>query len=98
MRQCISWPYSRQRARNSGSEQYVRSLFADNRGENDSDAAPDDTPGLYIDIHSFSELILWPWGHTNEPTPNGAALEALGRKIAYFNNYVPTQRYWALSH
>ena len=72
-------------------EQYVRSIFPDNRGENDNDAAPDDTPGLYIDIHSFSELILWPWGHTNEPAPNGNALEALGRKVAFFNNYVPTQ-------
>ncbi|MEM7277240.1 MAG: M14 family zinc carboxypeptidase [Pseudomonadota bacterium] len=72
-------------------EAYVRSLFADRRGNNDSDAAPSDTAGMHIDIHAFSELILWPWGHTAGTAPNGTQLQTLGRKLAFFNGYVPTQ-------
>lgn len=72
-------------------EEYVRGLYPDLRGPEDTDAAPEDTSGMYIDIHSFSELILWPWGHTGAPAPNGDALEMLGRKIAFFNGYVPIQ-------
>ncbi len=72
-------------------ENYVRSIFADNRGENNSDAAPLDTSGMHIDLHSYSELILWPWGHDYDPAPNGPQLQTLGRKLAYFNDYYPTQ-------
>ncbi len=72
-------------------ENYVRSIFADKRGPNDSDAAPDDTSGMHLDIHSYSELVLWPWGATNQAAPNGTALQTLGRKFAFFNGYTPQQ-------
>ncbi len=72
-------------------ESYIRSIFADNRGPNDEDAAPADTSGMHIDIHSFSELVLWPWGHRNSAAPNGPELATLGRKLAYFNGYEPQQ-------
>lgn len=72
-------------------EQYARSLYPDKRGPARTDAAPDNTAGIHIDVHSFSELVLWPWGDTNTPAPNGPALKALGHKLAWFNNYVPTQ-------
>lgn len=72
-------------------EEYVRSLFADNRGPEQGDAAPLDTSGMHLDIHSFGELILWPWGHTEEPPGNADQLTTLGRKFAYQTNYFPTQ-------
>ena len=43
-------------------EGYMRSVFPDQRGINDNDAAPVDTSGLMISLHSYSELILFPWG------------------------------------
>lgn len=70
---------------------YTRSLYPDQRGPSRTDAAPATTPGLHIDIHSFSELVLWPWGDTETAAPNGVALKALGHKLAWFNNYLPTQ-------
>lgn len=70
-------------------ESYVRSLWADNRGPNKTDAAPADTSGIHIDIHSYSELVLWPWGDTKTVAPNGVAMQTLGRKFAYFNGYLP---------
>lgn len=72
-------------------EAYVRSIFADNRGPNDTDAAPMDTTGMHIDVHSYSQLVLWPWGHTYDAAPNATELTTLGRKLAYFNGYQPMQ-------
>ena len=72
-------------------ENYVRSIFVDSRGPNNNDAAPADTSGIHIDIHSYSELVLWPWGSTSQVAPNGTALQTLGRKFSYFNGYYPQQ-------
>jgi carboxypeptidase T len=70
---------------------YVRSLWPDRRGPNNNDPAPADTSGIHIDVHSYSELVLWPWGFTGQAAPNGTALQTLGRKFAYFNGYFPEQ-------
>lgn len=72
-------------------QNYVRSLFPDQRGPGDSDAAPDTATGVFITLHSYSNLILWPWGHTSASAPNGAQLAMLGTKMATFNNYTPQQ-------
>lgn len=72
-------------------QNYIRSLWPDRRGPNPGDAAPADTSGIHLDIHSFSQLVLWPWGNTTTPAPNGPALQTLGRKFAYFNGYYPQQ-------
>jgi carboxypeptidase T len=72
-------------------EAYVRSLWSDRRGPAKTDAAPADTSGIHIDVHSYSQLVLWPWGDTATPAPNGAALQTLGRKFAFFNGYTPQQ-------
>jgi carboxypeptidase T len=70
---------------------YVREQFADMRGDGLNDPAPDHTQGMFLDIHSYSELVLWPWGFTQALAPNGAALAKLGRRLAWFNNYTAEQ-------
>lgn len=70
---------------------YVRSLWPDRRGPAQNDPAPADTSGVHLDIHSYSQLVLWPWGTTSTPAPNGPALQTLGRKLAFFNGYTPQQ-------
>ncbi len=72
-------------------QNYARSLWPDRRGPGINDPAPGDTSGIHIDIHSYSQLVLWPWGATASPAPNGAALQTLGRRFAWFNGYEPTQ-------
>jgi carboxypeptidase T len=52
---------------------------------------PADAAGMFLDIHSYSQLVLWPWGNTTAVAPNGIALQTLGRKYAFFNNYFPEQ-------
>lgn len=72
-------------------QNYARSLWPDRRGPGVNDPAPADTSGIHIDIHSYSQLVLWPWGATASPAPNGPALQTLGRRFAWFNGYEPTQ-------
>lgn len=70
---------------------YVRALYPDLRGPALDDPAPDDTQGIFIDIHSFSRLVLWPWGFSDLLPPNSAGLANLGRRLAWFNNYTAEQ-------
>jgi hypothetical protein len=72
-------------------QNYARSIFPDQRDPNLGAAAPDDATGIYIDMHSHSELVLWPWGFTNTVNGNGTALQTMGRKLAFFNAYYPDQ-------
>jgi hypothetical protein len=70
---------------------YVRSQYPDLRSDDLGLAAPITTSGVFMDLHSYSQLVLWPWGFTPASAPNGTALQTLGRKFAYFNNYTPQQ-------
>lgn len=72
-------------------QSYLLSHFPDQRGPGLGDAAPADSTGVYLDLHSYGELVLWPWGFTASPAPNGVALATLGRRFAWFNGYYPEQ-------
>jgi carboxypeptidase T len=72
-------------------QSYMRAIFPDQRADPLTSPAPADATGVYLDIHSYSQLVLWSWGFTNTVAPNGPALQTLGRKFAYFNNYTPEQ-------
>ncbi|MBW7885163.1 MAG: hypothetical protein H3C34_21530 [Caldilineaceae bacterium] len=68
-------------------EAYGRTLFADRRGDGDTDPAPADTEGLMITVHSFGNLVLHSWGWSAAPAPNASQLATLGRKFAFYNGY-----------
>ncbi len=72
-------------------EAYMRTIFADQRGSLDSDAAPADTSGLMVSLHSYAPLILYPWGWTQAPPPNADGLRTLGRKFGYYTGYAACQ-------
>lgn len=72
-------------------QNYMRAIFPDQRADPLTSPAPADATGVYLDIHSYSELVLWPWGFTSAVAPNGTALQTLGRKYAFFNGYTPEQ-------
>jgi hypothetical protein len=67
-------------------ENYVKTLFPDRRGDLKTDAAPDDTSGILLDLHSFGNTILYPWGSTSDPAPNKTELRNLGLKFGYYTN------------
>lgn len=69
---------------------YARSIFPDQKGSNPSDPVDEITAtGMFIDLHSYSELVLWPWGYTYNNAPNHASLRAMSYKFAYYNGYSP---------
>ena len=72
-------------------ENLVRSLFADQRGPGDNDPAPLNTTGVMITLHSYANLVLWPWGYTANTAPNSADLSLIGTKFAGYNGYTPQQ-------
>lgn len=70
---------------------YVRTNYDDVRPDDLNVAAPITTTGIFLDIHSYSELVLWSWGDTFTHPPNHTELQTLGRKFAWFNKYEPDQ-------
>jgi hypothetical protein len=72
-------------------QHFMQTLFEDQRGPEREDAAPEDTTGVFITLHSFGNLVLWPWGDTYSAAPNDAQLRQLGVKFAAFNSYIAQQ-------
>jgi Zinc carboxypeptidase/Viral BACON domain len=72
-------------------ETLVRGLFADQRGPADTDAAPLSTTGFFLTLHSYSNLVLWPWGWTSQTSPNNTSFVYMGTKLASYNGFTPEQ-------
>jgi hypothetical protein len=70
---------------------YMASIFPDYGDPGSGNPVPPDSAGLFLDIHSYGQLLLWPWGGTTNVAPNGIALQTMGRKFAYFNGHLPEQ-------
>ncbi|TFG66188.1 MAG: hypothetical protein E4H27_10210, partial [Anaerolineales bacterium] len=66
---------------------FIRSLFSDQRGPGFSDPAPLDTSGVFITLHSYGNLVLWPWSSTYAESPNTEQFAMLGSKLASYNGY-----------
>lgn len=72
---------------------YGGGVLPDRRADGVNAPAPEDYAGLFFDIHSYSQLVLWSWGDVASPAPNDAALRTLGRRMAWFNGYRPQSAY-----
>jgi carboxypeptidase T len=72
-------------------QNYVANLFPGGASPTPDSPAPADFAGLFITLHSYLQLVLWPYGATFLPPPNSTQLQTLGRKLAYFNGYIPEQ-------
>ncbi len=68
----------------------ILSLFPDQRLPDRNSPAPLDATGVFLDMHSTSNLVLYPWGEDNLPPPN-LQLRTIARKTASYNGYNPIQ-------
>lgn len=80
-------------------ENYFATVMKDQNGPNGDDeippAAPITTTGIFITLHSYSDLVLWPWGFDDYgDAPNYAQLRTIGRKFAYYNGYDASGTIW----
>lgn len=75
-------------------QDFFASVMLDQNGPNGDDelppAAPDDATGTFLSLHSYQDEVLWSWGFTQNSAPNSAQLRTIGRKLAYYNGFVPT--------
>jgi len=46
---------------------------------------------LVISLHSYSDLILYPWGYTYSAAPDAVGLRDVASVLASFNGYTPEQ-------
>jgi carboxypeptidase T len=72
-------------------QNFVLTLFPDQRGPNLNDPAPANATGVFITLHSYGDLVLWPWGNITTAAPNKNALKAIGDKFATYNGYQSCQ-------
>jgi len=63
----------------------ITNLFPNQKVE--GQPAPDNTTGILISMHSYSKLVLWPWGYTSTDAPNKSSLKMIGDKFATYNEY-----------
>jgi carboxypeptidase T len=83
-------PYAASEPETRAIQNYIRAQFPDQRGPNDTDPAPLDTTGFYLDMHSHGREVLYQSSWTSdlvEPVPNVTELITLARKIGYFNGH-----------
>jgi hypothetical protein len=74
-----------------------QNLFKDQRGHGDSSAAPANTTGQMVTIHTVAGLVIFPWGASAlGQTKNDTGLRSLGFRQSYFNGYTTGQAYQVL--
>jgi hypothetical protein len=74
----------------TGIQNLMLSKFPDQRAAPRDQPAPIDATGVFLDLHSTGNLVLYPWGQDNMPPPN-MQLRAIARKAARLNSYDPIQ-------
>jgi len=72
-------------------ETYLGQVFPDQKGPNLTDPAPTDAEGIFFSLHSYGELVLFPWEAITTGPPNFTVLQTLGRRLGYYNQYTVCQ-------
>ncbi len=70
-------------------ESLFAQLFADTKGPARNDPAATNTQGVFITLHSYSNLVLLPYGDATASgvAPNDAALRSLAFRMSHYNGY-----------
>lgn len=63
-----------------------QTLFADQRGPDPDDPAPATTRGAMVTLHSYSDLVLFPYG-SGADAPNDSGLRSMAFRMSHFNGY-----------
>jgi carboxypeptidase T len=68
-------------------QNYVATVIPDQRPDDLITPAPEDSTGIFIDIHSYGGDVLTAFGFQDPPPPNDTQILTLARKFAYFTGY-----------
>lgn len=81
--QVYKGPSADSEVENQALHDLYRDLFPDTRSGGDTSAADPDTQGMFVTMHSYSNMVLFPWGfNSGVESGNDAALREMGRDMA----------------
>ena len=71
--------------------QYLQSIFPDWQQGQESSVLqgipfPTNHTGVFIDLHAYGNVMIWPWGYVNRKNPNFLENEAFMNKLSKFNS------------
>lgn len=78
-------------------QDYAYTIIPDQREDPITATAPLTSTGIFLDMHATGDVILWPWGFTSNPPPNGDGIVTLARKMGYYSGYDPEQSLYPTS-
>jgi carboxypeptidase T len=80
-------PHADSESETKALQTFFRQIFPDQRGPNDTDAAPVTAKGTMLSIHAYGGMVLFPWGYQNTKAPNDAGLRSIARGLAQTLGY-----------
>ncbi|TCP56072.1 zinc carboxypeptidase [Tamaricihabitans halophyticus] len=81
-------PKANSEVENTALQGLLTDLYPDKRDDGDSAAAPADTTGVFITLHSVAGMVLFPWGHDSAvQTGNDEGLRRLGGELGDILGY-----------
>ena len=67
---------------------FFKQIFKDQRGSKPNDAAPATTTGSVISLHTYANLVVFPWEYNaGVHSPNDAGLRSEGFRLSHYNGY-----------
>jgi len=70
-----------------GIEDFLARIYRDTKPVSDNAPATQDTTGVFITLHSYASLNIYPYGWTNRLAPNNNDLKAIADRMAAANQY-----------
>ncbi len=74
-----------------GLQSLMGQVFVDQRGPAITDAAPADSTGVFLSLHAYADMVLFPWGANATAAPNQVGLQTLARKMGFYTQYEACQ-------
>lgn len=71
----------------AGLEAFVRTVVPDQRGMGITESAPIDTQDILVSLHSYGNLVLYPWGNVADAAPNEVGLKQISDKLGALSGY-----------
>jgi carboxypeptidase T len=68
-------------------EGLMATTFVDQRADGITAQAPESAEGVFISLHAYADMVLFPWGAYNSAAPNLEGLRTLARKMGHYTRY-----------
>ncbi|GGK40475.1 peptidase M14 [Pilimelia terevasa] len=70
-----------------GIESFLKRIYRDTKPDADNTPASKDTTGVFLTVHAYAQLNIFPYGWTNNNAPNHSDLKAIADAMGAHNRY-----------